>query len=74
MDARPEIPGRLAGCREGVSGVCMDPHAHYAQPRFWDKLIAARPLTDAAIARYALQGRYHQANTNMINHPQGGLC
>jgi hypothetical protein len=38
----------------------MDPDAHYAQPRFWDRLVAGRPLTDAAIARYQRQGRYRE--------------
>jgi hypothetical protein len=70
MKARLEIPGRVNGCREGVPGVCMDPYAHYAQPRIWDKLVAARPLTDVAIARYQRQGRYGPGSDQGIQYGQ----
>ena len=46
---------------EGVPGVCMDPDAHYAQPRSWgDRVVASHPLTDRRIAFYERQGRYRE--------------
>jgi hypothetical protein len=38
----------------------MDLDAHYAQPRFWDKTVVGRPLTDRRIAFYERQGRYRE--------------
>jgi hypothetical protein len=37
---------------ERVPTVSMNPDAHYARSRWWDRIMAGRPLTDAAIARY----------------------
>jgi hypothetical protein len=37
MKARPQFPVRVEGCREGVPGVGMDPYAHYAEPRWWNR-------------------------------------
>jgi hypothetical protein len=73
MKERLEIPGRVEGCRESVPGVWMDPHAHYAQPRFWDKLIAGRPLTDVAITSYLRQGRYGRAQIRASNTASANL-
>ena len=57
MKAEPPIPG----CVESVPDISMDINAHYSIPRFWDKVVLGRPLTDAAIARYMRQGRYGRA-------------
>jgi hypothetical protein len=53
---KPEA--RVEGCAESLPGVCMNDRAHYSIPRFWDKTMLGRPLTDATIARYMRQGRY----------------
>ena len=45
---------------EAVPTVSMDPDAHFAQPRFWEKTILGRPLTNAVIARYQRQDRYRK--------------
>ena len=51
----------------------MDLDAHYAQPRFWDKTVVGRPLTDAAIARYERQGRYGRSHLRIPDSSHGRL-
>jgi hypothetical protein len=51
-------PPKVEGVYEDVPRICMDPDVHYAQPRWYYKLIQSRPLSDAAITRYMRQGRY----------------
>lgn len=58
---KPEPSKRVEGCAESLPGVCMSDRAHYAQPRFWDKIILGRPLSDEAIARYQRAGKYGRA-------------
>ena len=57
----PPTPARVEGCREDVPTVSMNPDAHYSLPRYWDKTILGRPLTDAAIERYRRRGWYGRA-------------
>jgi len=51
-------PPRVEGCRESLPGISMDVNAHYSIPRFYDKIILGRVLTDAAVERYRRRGRY----------------
>jgi hypothetical protein len=48
----------------------MDPDAHCARPRSWDKIIFGRPLTDARIVAYIRAGKYDRAQ---IKVPGGRL-
>jgi hypothetical protein len=62
MNSEPKI-------REGLPGVCMDRHVHYACFE-WDFGLIRGPLSDRAIARYLRQGRYRREA--LRKHPSGG--
>jgi hypothetical protein len=66
MTTEPRIPG----CAETLPGISMDPDAHCARPRSWDKIIFGRPLTDARIVAYIRAGKYDRAQ---IKVPGGRL-
>ena len=72
-DTKMKPEPRVEGCAESLPGVCMSDRAHYSIPRFWDKTILGRPLSDATIARYQRAGRYGRQFKAPGNTPLGRL-
>jgi hypothetical protein len=55
---KPEA--RVEGCLEDTPRVAMSEDALYSIPRFWEKAILGRRLSNAAISRYEQLGSYRE--------------